>query len=211
MDRYQQSAFNMLRSPKLRHAIDLSKEPVRSLGRYKKFALTKVKNEPGNSLHFLLARRLIEVGVPIVHFSLEYWDWHSDHFAADREQIPMLDDGLSMLLDDLESSGLFELTIVLALGEMGRTSSVNGGKGRDHNDHVQFVLAAGGGFNRGCVVGATDKLGDRVTDKFYKIESFTRTLYHLLGIDPDTILTTPSGRPVKIINEDASIIRGAIA
>ena len=73
------------------------------------------------------------------------------------------------------------------------------------------MLAAGGGFKRGCVVGATDKLGEQVTDKFYKVESFGRTLYHLLGIDPDTVVHTPANRPVKLIAEDAPLIKEALA
>src|SRR6185295_15116384 len=120
---------------------------------------------PGNPLHFLLARRLVEAGVPVVHFNLGYWDWHGNNFV----------------------------------------------QGRHHNDHAQFVLCAGGGFRGGAVVGATDKLGERVVDKFYKIESFGRTLYHLLGIDPDTIVNTPANRPVKLIAEDAPLLREAIA
>ncbi len=82
---------------------------------------------------------------------------------------------------------------MLALGEMGRKPKCGTQKnaGRDHWDYAQFVLAAGGGFKGGSIVGATDKLGEQVTDKFYKVESFGRTLYHLLGIDPDTIVTTP--------------------
>ena len=104
---------------------------------------------------------------------------------------------------------------MLALGEMGRKPKIDNpkaaGAGRDHWDYAQFVIAAGGGFNRGCVVGATDKLGERVTDKFYKVESFGRTLYHLLGIDPDTVVHTPANRPVKLIVEDAPLIKEAIA
>ncbi len=73
------------------------------------------------------------------------------------------------------------------------------------------MIAAGGGFNRGSIVGATDKIGERVVDKFYKVESFGRTLYHLLGIDPDTIVHTPANRPVKLIAEDAPIIKEAIS
>jgi Protein of unknown function (DUF1501) len=100
---------------------------------------------------------------------------------------------------------------VLELGEMGRKPKIDGpqavGAGRDHWDYAQFVIAAGGGFNRGCAVGATDKLGERVPDKFYKVESFGRTLDHLLGIDSDTVVYTPANRPVKLIVEDAPLIR----
>jgi hypothetical protein len=214
LDRYQQTAFDMLRSSKLRHALDLSKEPEKSLDRYRRHKV-KTRYPAGDQLHFLLARRLVEAGVPVVHFNLGYWDWHGDNFTAGRQQIPMFDAGLSALLDDLEVRGLLDETIVLALGEMGRKPKIDNpkaaGAGRDHWDYAQFVIAAGGGFTKGNVVGATDKKGERVTDKFYKIESFGRTLYHLLGIDPDTVVKTPADRPVKLIVEDAPLIKEAIA
>lgn len=214
LDRHRQTAFNMLRSPRLREALDLSREPRTVIDRYTRAAAATGQNPNhdmlGNPLHFLLARRLVEVGVPVVHFKLGYWDWHSANFASANRQVPQFDLGLSLLLDDLEDRGLMDSTIVLALGEMGRTSAVNGGQGRDHNDYAQFVIAAGGGFRRGAVVGATDRQGDRVTDAFYKVESFGRTLYHLMGVDPDTIVTTPTNRPVRLIVEDAPLIREAI-
>jgi hypothetical protein len=214
LDRHQQTAFDLLRSPKLRQALDLSKEPVKSLERYKRHTV-KTRYPSGDQQHFLLARRLVEAGVPVVHFNLGYWDWHGDNFTAGRQQIPAFDSGLSALLDDLEVRGLLDSTIVLALGEMGRKPKIDNpkaaGAGRDHWDYAQFVVAAGGGFTRGNVVGATDKKGERVSDKFYKIESFGRTLYHLLGIDPDTVVKTPADRPVKLIVEDAPLIKEAIA
>jgi len=212
LDRHQQTAFNMIRSPKLREALDLSKEDPKTIERYTKNKLAKTRYPAGNQLHFLLARRLIEAGVPIVHFNLGYWDWHGENFVAGRQQIPMFDAGLSSLLQDLSDRGLLESTIVLALGEMGRhpKSGTQKNAGRDHWDYAQFVLAAGGGFKGGNIVGATDKTGGQVIDKFYKIESFGRTLYHLLGIAPETIVTTRSNRPVKLIAEDAPIIKEAI-
>jgi hypothetical protein len=214
LDQYQQTAFNLLRSPKLRQALDLSKEPVASLERYRRLMPGKNRYPSGNPQHFLLARRLVEAGVPVVHFNLGYWDWHGDNFTAGRQQIPMFDAAMSHLLDDLEARGLLDSTIVLALGEMGRKPKIDNpkaaGAGRDHWDYAQFVIAAGGGFKAGNVVGATDKKGERVVDKFYKIESFGRTLYHLLGVDPDTVVTTPANRPVKLIAEDQPIIKEAI-
>lgn len=213
LDQYQQTAFNMLRSPKLRQALDLSKEPTKVLERYAAKDMPKTRYPAGSSKHFLLARRLIEAGVPVVHFSLGYWDWHGENFVAGRQQIPSFDMALSALLEDLDQRGLLDSTIVLALGEMGRQPKcgTKQGAGRDHWDYAQFVLAAGGGFKRGAVVGATDKLGERVTDKFYKVESFGRTLYHLLGIDADTVVHTLNNRPVKLVAEDAPIIKEAIA
>jgi hypothetical protein len=213
LDQYQQTAFNMLRSPKLREACDLSKEPRKVVERYGPLTAPKTRYPAGSQHHFLLARRLIEVGVPIVHFSFGYWDWHGENFVAARQQFPMLDQSLSVLLEDLDDRGLLDSTIVLALGEMGRMPKCGTSKnaGRDHWDYAQFVLAAGGGFQRGAVVGATDKKGEQVTDKFYKVESFGRTLYHLLGIDPDQTVYTLGNRPVKLIVEEAPLIKEALA
>ncbi|MBM3979682.1 MAG: DUF1501 domain-containing protein [Planctomycetes bacterium] len=215
LDHYQQTAFNLLRSPKLRQALDVSKEPAKSVERYTRNKPAKHKYPIGDPLHFLLARRMVEAGVPVVHFNLGYWDWHGDNFTAGRQQIPMFDSCMAALLDDLDTRGLLDSTIVLALGEMGRKPRIDNpksaGAGRDHWDYAQFVIAAGGGFNRGCVVGSTDKLGERVKDNFYKIESFGRTLFHLLGIDPDTVVHTPANRPVKLIVEDAPLIKEALA
>lgn len=213
LDAYQQSAFDMLRSPKLRQALDLSQEDPKTLDRYKQDHLLKYRYPSGDPLHFLLARRLIEAGVPIVHFSLGYWDWHGENFVAGRQQIPMFDSGLSALLEDLDTRGLLDTTIVLALGEMGRKPKcgTDAKAGRDHWDYAQFVLAAGGGFKRGSIVGATDKLGEQVTDKFYKIESFGRTLYQLLGIDSDTWVRTLNDRPIKLIAEEAPLVKEALA
>jgi len=213
LDQYQRTAFNMLRSPKLREALDLSKEDPKRIERYTHNVPAKTRYPSGNAKHFLLARRLVEAGVPVVHFNFGYWDWHGENFVAGRQQIPMLDGALSALIEDLDVRGLLDSTIVLALGEMGRHPKCGTDKnaGRDHWDYAQFVLAAGGGFKGGTVVGATDKVGAQVTDKFYKIESFGRTLYHLLGIDPDTLVMTPANRPVKLIAEEAPLIKEAIA
>lgn len=213
LDQYQQTAFDMLRSPKLRQALDLSQEAEETLARYKAGHIAKYRYPSGDPLHFLMARRLIEAGVPVVHFSLGYWDWHGENFVAARQQVPMFDVALTALLEDLDDRGLLDTTIVLALGEMGRKPKcgTNKNAGRDHWDYAQFVLAAGGGFRRGCVVGATDKLGEQVTDNFYKIESFGRTLYHLLGIDPDTLVRTLGDRPLKLIAEDAPLVKEALA
>ncbi|GIW81605.1 MAG: hypothetical protein KatS3mg105_3412 [Gemmatales bacterium] len=213
LDRYQQSAFDMLRSPKLRTALDISKENPKTIERYTRNDPKKTRYPSGNTRHFLMARRLIEAGVPIVHFNFGYWDWHGQNFEAGRQQIPMLDAALSSLLIDLDERGLLDSTIVLALGEMGRKPKcgTKKGAGRDHWDYAQFVLAAGGGFARGNIVGATDKLAEQVVDKFYKIESFGRTLYHLLGIDADQIVYTTNNRPVKLIAGEAPMIKEALA
>jgi hypothetical protein len=213
LDRHQQTAFDLLRSPRLREAVDLSRVDARTRERYAIGDLPRTRYPAGSTKHFLLARRLIEAGVPVVHFSFGYWDWHGENFVAGRQQIPMFDVALSALLEDLHQRGLLDTTIVLALGEMGRKPQcgTNRNAGRDHWDYAQFVLAAGGGFRRGAVVGATDRRGEQVTDCFYKVESFGRTLYHLLGIDPDTTVNTLNNRPIRLIAEEAPLIREALA
>jgi hypothetical protein len=213
LDQYQRTAFNLLRSPRLREALDLSRVPSKTIERYGGRATPKTRYPAGNPLHFLLARRMVEAGVPVVHFSLGYWDWHGQNFIAGRQQIPLFDIAMSALLEDLDQRGLLETTIVLALGEMGRMPKcgTKEGAGRDHWDYAQFVLAAGGGFKGGNVVGATDQRGEQVTDALYKVESFGRTLYHLLGIDGDTQVYTLNNRPVKLIVEDAPLIKEALA
>ena len=153
LDQYQQTAFNLLRSPKLRHALDLSQESAASVERFTRNKPAKARYPIGDPLHFLLARRLIEAGVPVVHFNLGYWDWHGENFTAGKQQIPMFDACLAALLDDLDDRGLLDSTIVLALGEMGRKPKIDKpketGAGRDHWDYAQFVIAAPGCLERG--------------------------------------------------------------
>ena len=214
LDKHQQTAFDMLRSPRLREALDLSKESPETIARYTKNDPEKISyTNDGNSKHFLLARRLIEAGVPVVHFSYGYWDWHGKNFSTAKRMIPKFDAAFSALLQDLDARGLLDSTIVLALGEMGRKPKCGTGSdpGRDHWDYAQFAIAAGGGFRGGTIVGATDKLGEQVTDNFYKVESFGATLYHLMGIDPESRVTTLGNRPISLIAEPAPIIHEALA
>ncbi|MFO0964149.1 MAG: DUF1501 domain-containing protein [Gemmataceae bacterium] len=207
MDRFQQSAFDMLRSPRLRQAADPRQFPARLHDRYG-------RNQQGTSA--LAACRLVEAGVPFVFVPWPGWDYHGSVTNACRTSLPILDAMLSALLQDLHERGLLESTIVTVLGEMGRNRiykdpAYSGPPGRDHWGTTQFVLVAGGGFRQGMVLGATDRTSLRVIDKYYSPISYGRTLYHLLGIDPDKELFTPSGRPVKISSEDAPLIREIVA
>jgi hypothetical protein len=206
LDQFQQKAFDLLRSPKLREALNLEKENPKSAERYGKANL-----QAGGCRKILAARRLIEAGVPFVYVPFGYWDLHSENFKGCRNQVPPLDMAVASLLEDLDERGLLKSTIVTVLGEMGRTPKINKSSGRDHWGTCQSVLVAGGGFKGGTVVGATDKIAAYVTDKYYKVESFGRTLYHLLGIDANAELYTTTNRPMKIILEDAPLIAEALA
>jgi hypothetical protein len=206
LDRFQQSAFDLLRSAKLRAVIDPKALDPKDVERYG-------KTPQGTDA--LAARRLIEAGVPFVFVPWPGWDFHGDVTGACKRTLPILDALLSSLLQDLDERGLLQTTIVTVLGEMGRNkiykdSAYAGPPGRDHWGTCQFVLVAGGGFKNGMVLGATDKHSLAVTDKYYSPMSFGRTLYHLLGIDPDKELHTATNRPIKVI-ESAPLIREVLA
>ncbi|MGE3808127.1 MAG: DUF1501 domain-containing protein [Gemmataceae bacterium] len=202
IDKFQQTSFDLLRSPKLQEALDLSKEEPKVADRY------------GKSSHarkVLAARRLVEAGVPFVYTHFESnWDHHGNNFKSCQSKLPNLDNAVASLLEDLHERGLLERTIVCVLGEMGRTPKINKGAGRDHWGTCQSVLVAGGGFQKGTVVGATDAHAGYVVDKYYKVESFGRTIYHLLGIDPDQTLYTQDNRPLKLIVDEAPLIKEAL-
>ncbi len=203
MDKFQQTAFDLLRSPKLREALAVEKEPLKVAERYG-------KNSHGRRV--LAARRLVEAGVPFVYTHFESnWDHHGQNFRACKSKLPNVDNAVSSLLEDLHTTGLLEKTIVMVLGEMGRTPKINKDAGRDHWGTCQSVLVAGGGFKGGTVVGATDKHAAYVTDKYYKVESFGRTIYHLLGIDPDQTLYALDNRPHRLIGEDTPLIKEVLA
>ncbi|MBL8797796.1 MAG: DUF1501 domain-containing protein [Planctomycetia bacterium] len=206
LDQFQQKAFDLLRSPKLREALDLSKEDAKSAARYGKVNLNQ-----GGTVKILAARRLIEAGVPFVYVPFGYWDLHGKNFQSCRQMLPPLDMAVASLLEDLEERGLLKTTIVALLGEMGRTPKINSGAGRDHWGTTQSVLVAGGGFKGGTIVGGTDKIAAYAVDKPYKVESFGRTIYHLLGIDASQELYTTANRPLKIILEEAPLIQEALA
>lgn len=206
LDQFQQSAFDLLRSPKLRDAVDPKKLNPKDIERYG-------KNEHGTNM--LYARRLIEAGVPFVGVPWPGWDLHGSVTLNCQRLLPLVDAVFSSIVEDLDERGLLESTIVVALGEMGRDkiykdSAYSGPPGRDHHGTCQFVLVAGGGFRSGMVLGKTDAKALQVVDSYYSPISFGRTLYHLLGIDADKELYTTNGRPIKIIADDAPLIREII-
>ncbi len=189
----------MLRSPKLREAMDLSKEDPKRVERYTRNVPPKTRYPSGNAQHFLLARRLVEAGVPIVHFNFGYWDWHGENFVAGRQQIPMLDARPVHPARRPARPRPAGLDHRAGPGRNGPAPEVRHRQERGPRPlGLRPVRLRGRRRLPGRhIVGATDKIGAQVTDKFYKVESFGRTLYHLLGIDPDTIVTTPANRPVQ--------------
>ena len=151
----------------------------------------------------LMARRLVEQGVPFVTINYPGWDTHKQNFQAMRRLLPELDKGLSTLLQDLSERGLLEQTIVWCLGEFGRTPKVmweapwNGGRG--HWGSAFSALVAGGGFKGGRVVGATDEYGEVVAERPVYPADLIASMYELLGIDAHARLPNPEGLPIEAV------------
>lgn len=149
----------------------------------------------------LMARRLVEMGVTFVEVSLGGWDNHNDIFSTlSRNLLPQLDQGMSSLVEDLDRSGLLANTLVVWMGEFGRTPRINQNGGRDHWPQSWSVVMGGAGTKGGQVVGATDKDGLEITDRPVGVMDLIATMAQAMGIDQDTQYTTPRGRPMKVVD-----------
>ena len=151
----------------------------------------------------LMARRLVEKGVPYITINYKGWDTHKQHFQTMRRKLPEMDKGLATLLQDLKERGLLDSTIVWWSGEFGRTPKVqweapwNGGRG--HHGQVFSAVVAGGGFKGGHVIGASDAKGDEVKDRPVYPVDLIGSMYEMLGIDPSAKLPHPLGEDVRVM------------
>lgn len=185
MDSLKQRAVGMLTAPKVREAFDLAKEKESTRARYG-------ANFFGQSL--LMARRLVEAGTRFVQVKWYDWDgaWDIHGFNStgiermEEELCPRFDQGLPALLDDLKDRGMLDTTLVVALGEMGRTPKINKWGGRDHWGHSLFALLAGGGVQGGTIIGETDASAAYPATNPVQPAELAATLYRLLGIDTNT-------------------------
>ncbi len=203
MDKFTREAFGVLTSSQLAKALDLGAEDVRVRDRYGRGS-AKLQADGGPKLldQFLMARRLVEAGVRCVTLGFSRWDWHSDNFKRAREDFPMLDQGVSALVEDLHERGMDKDVTVIVWGEFGRTPKINAKGGRDHWPNVSCALLAGGGMNTGQVIGATDKIGGEASHRPVHFQEVFATLYHTLGIDVKTAtLPDLSGRPQFLVDE----------
>ncbi|MCH9685524.1 MAG: DUF1501 domain-containing protein [Deltaproteobacteria bacterium] len=157
----------------------------------------------------LMARRLVERGVPFVEVGLRGWDTHADNFERVEALSGPLDTGVSALLDDLSARGLLEQTLVVCLGDFGRTPRINGRGGRDHYPRCSSVLMAGGGIAGGQVIGATDADGYEVADRPITVPDLLRTMATAMDIDPNETRMTPTGRPISMV-DGGSVIDGLL-
>jgi hypothetical protein len=153
----------------------------------------------------LLARRLVERGVRFVTVTFGGWDHHEQIWAALENKLPDFDRGFSALIEDLGTRGLLAETLVLALGEFGRTPKLNGRVGRDHWGPAASVLFAGGGVRGGQAVGATDRQGAYVKQRPVAPGDVAATVYEALGFDPRQKLIAPDGRPIEVLDQGAAI------
>ena len=195
MNHFQQQVFSLLTSAKTRAAFDIAHEPAHVLDRYG-------RNLWGSSL--VIARRLVEAGSTFVSVNWEeaesgnHWDLHENNFGMCRVLLPILDRVVSALILDLEERGLLDSTLVVVMGEMGRTPRVNAKAGRDHWPQCGFVLLAGGGVKRGFVLGKTDEQAAYPTDRPVSAGDMVATIYQLLGVNPALTVDDLSGRPIGI-------------
>jgi hypothetical protein len=201
LDQYRHMAYQLIASPRVRQALDLNREarPVRE-----SYGMTLFGQAA------LAARRLVEAGSRFVTvFWDEYglagsgWDTHWDHYPRMRnELLPGLDMALAGLIRDLDERGMLDETLVLCLSEHGRTPRLQNvpGGGRDHWSQVYSGILAGGGVARGHVVGRSDRIAGSVADRPVSPKDVLATVYHLLGIDPETTLTDRGGRPLPLVS-----------
>jgi uncharacterized protein (DUF1501 family) len=191
---YEQTA-RMVLSPRTR-AFSLDREPE------------KVRDLYGRSPFgqgCLMARRLIEAGVPFVEVQSSGWDTHSNELPALRKLIPPVDRGTAALLEDLHTRGLLERTLVIWMGEFGRMPDVNLTAGRDHYPQAFNLFLAGCGVKSGRVIGATDAKGVEVVERPIKVEDLFCTFCKILDIDPRKEKDSDVGRPVKIVEKGRAV------
>lgn len=191
----QRQAFDLLMNATSRSAFDLSKESPAVRDRYGRDLF-------GSSA--LLARRLVEAGVTYITIHTEakgngHWDTHNNNFNMLRAWLlPMLDRVLTTLFDDLVQRGLWDQTLVMVNGDMGRTPRVNGAAGRDHWPQCGFCLFAGGGVKQGYVHGRSDRIGGYPVDGRVTPGDLCATVYQLLGLDPHMMVPDQTGRPLHV-------------
>jgi hypothetical protein len=195
MDAHSQRAMEMVVSPKVRDAFDLDREAPETRARYGKYCE-----------NFLLARRIVEAGVPVVTLKVGDWDTHEKNFIEMRAQLPQLDQGFHALVTDLYDRGLENDVVVVMWGEFGRAPRITRVDGRDHWPEAGAAVVAGGGFRVGQVVGETDRHGAQSKGNPYTPSNVMANLYRHLGIDPATTVPDFNRRPMHLL-DDRELVR----
>jgi hypothetical protein len=201
MSTYYEKAFSLVTSDEARQAFNINDEPDAVRDAYGRTQLGQCA---------LLARRLVEGGCRFVGVDAPGWDVHFNCFPSLKtDLIPYADRAFSTLVTDLEERGLLDETLVVMMGEMGRTPRINSKAGRDHWSMAQTIIFAGGGTKPGQVIGATDKHATAPTENPVSVNDLLRTISVLMGIDPDRTFLGPLGRPVPIV-DGGNFIQGLV-
>jgi hypothetical protein len=201
MATYYRKAHDLVTSPAARKAFDISQEKPELREKYGHTSLGQCA---------LLARRLVEAGCRFVGVDHSGWDHHFTIFPSlEKDMLPHLDKAFSALIEDLDERGLLDSTLVVLMGEMGRTPRVNNDAGRDHWSMAQSVVFAGGGTRPGQVLGATDKTAAFPTTEPVSVPDLLRTILGQMGIDTTKVYHTPQGRPVPIV-DGGKVIRDLV-
>jgi len=202
MDRNQQRALSMIMGDRARKAFDLTLEDPKVAEKY--------GSGPWGR-YTLMARRLVEAGVTFVTVDMPHWDDHSRIEQGHGYKLPHVDQAVSALLEDLEVRGMLDNTLVVVMGEFGRTPRLNNGQpgiaipGRDHWGDAISVMMAGGGLRGGTVVGATNSKAEHPIERPLKPGDLLATIYRVMGIDPTLTFNDFSGRPIPILDEGKPI------
>jgi hypothetical protein len=192
IDDFYRQSYELVYSKSAQEAFDISLESEKTREKYGRHSFGQ---------RLLLARRMTEVGVPFVTVYYGGWDHHTNIFPSLKDTyLPPLDQGLAALVEDLHERGSIENTMVICLGEFGRTPKVNTRGGRDHWSFAMSVMMAGAGIPGGQIIGATDVKGYYANDNVYSPEDFAASLYTKMGIDHAQVLHTPEGRPSQLVN-----------
>ncbi|QDT47746.1 hypothetical protein Pan258_17820 [Symmachiella dynata] len=190
-DSFYEKAFSILASPKTKQAFDLSQEPDKVRDAYG-------RNRVGQRM--LLARRLIEAGsrfVRVQGYAFRGYDTHFNHWDTMRKELPVYDSAYSALLEDLQDRGMLENTLVVTVGEFGRTPVINKVRGgRDHWSNCFSLTLSGGGIKPGQLIGESDRTGAYPKSRRLTVPDFARTIYHALGLNPHDEFHTNDGRPI---------------
>jgi hypothetical protein len=198
---FYEKAYELLESDTLRQAMEIDEEPSKIRERY---GLFKGKNQELRGQNLLMARRLVEAGVPFVNVQDfrqqgQNWDSHAKNFDQNKKTLlPPADQSLSALIEDLDDRGLLESTLIVATGEFGRTPKINGNAGRDHWPDCYSLLLAGGGIQGGAVYGSSDRLGAYPETDPVTPADLAATIYSRFGLDPRTHIVDQTGRPWRI-------------
>ncbi|CAN5903918.1 DUF1501 domain-containing protein [soil metagenome] len=192
LDEYYEQGYNLMASKEAQRAFDIHGEPDTTKDFYGRTSFGQ---------RCLLARRLVEAGVPFITLYEGGWDHHVSIFDGLDKKLPPFEAAIASLIEDLDQRGLLDTTLVVALGEFVRTPKINNRWVRDHWSNAVLVLFAGAGSPRGQVIGATDSRGYAAVERIVSPENFASTIYTKLGIDPGQIYYAPNGRPIHLVSD----------